>query len=69
MHTKNTKQFHTHLVLAGGILKMTTKKRKKLLCINDKLLTSETIQTISPTQYKSNTYNFTTIQVTNNLKI
>ena len=44
-------------------------KEKKLLCINDKLLRSDTIQTISLMQYKSNTYNFTTIRVTNNLKI
>ena len=53
----------------GAYSRCPQKKGKKLLCINDKLLTSETIQTISLTQYKSNTYNFTTIQVTNNLKI
>ena len=45
------------------------RKKKKLLCINDKLLTSYTIQNVPPTQYKSNTYNFTKIRVTNNLKI
>ena len=70
MRTKNTKQFRTHPVLTGGILKMSRNKRKKkLLCVNEKLLTSETVETISLTQYKSNTYNFTTIRVTNNLKI
>ena len=48
---------------------MKEKRKKKLLCINDKLLTSYTIQNVPPAQYKSNTYNFTKIQVTNNLKI